>query len=43
MNKYTISTFIILGLGTLTLVVRSWIISDDIRIDLAEEDIHLYL
>lgn len=41
MNKFTISTILILG--TLTLFVRSWMASDDIHINLAEEDIHLYL
>lgn len=41
MKKFTISSLIIIG--TLSLFMKSWMASEDIHIDLADEDIHLYL
>ena len=39
----TISSLLILGLGTLGFLVKVWITPEDIHLDLKDEDIHLYL
>jgi len=39
----TISSLLILGLGTLGYLVKTWITPEDIHLDLGDEDIHLYL
>lgn len=41
MKKFTISSLLIIG--TLSLFMKSWMAADDIHINLADEDIHLYL
>jgi len=44
MKKITaISSLLILGLGTLGFLAKAWITPEDIHLDLADEDIHLYL
>jgi len=39
----TISSLLIIGLGTLGFLVKAWITPENIHLDLADEDIHLYL
>jgi len=39
----TISSLIILGLGTLGFLVKAWVTPEEIHLDLTDEDIHLYL
>ncbi|WP_262512332.1 hypothetical protein [Adhaeribacter arboris] len=41
MKKITITSLLILG--TLSLVIKSLLDAEDIRINLADEDYHLYL
>lgn len=41
MKKFAISSLLIIG--TLSLFMKSWMDSEDIHINLADEDIHLYL
>jgi hypothetical protein len=41
MKLTTLSSLLVLG--TLGLLVKTWITPDDIHLSLADEDIHLYL
>jgi len=40
-NIITLSSFLVLG--TLGYLVKVWVTPEDIQLNLAEEDIHLYL
>lgn len=41
MKKFAWSSLLIIG--TLSLFLKAWVSSEEIQINLAEEDIHLYL